>query len=328
MRVLVPVLMLVCASCSAEPRPPSPASSSAAATTGAASTKVYQNDPVPLASSSAPPAPAPDPAVVAQIVAPPGLEKDAKVPFVLFLHGLGGTGKSFASALGVEKLAAEKKFFWASPDGTMDKKQRRFWNASTACCDFDATGVDHVAALGAFIREARRTPGVDPARVFVIGFSNGAFMAHRLGCEVPGIAGIVSVAGAIGEGDPPCAPKRPVAVLEIHGDADKAVRFDGGHVLDMTEVPVHRSVEETMGVWIAADHCTGGAEEKGSLDLMPGLAGAETRDLRYAGCQAPVALWRVTGGDHFIATSRAALDRVFAFLAELPNNTDSSASAP
>lgn len=283
-----------------------------------ASVKIYRNDPAPLASSAAP-EPPPDPAVAAQIVAPAGAEKDKRYPFVLFLHGLGGTGKSFATALGVEKLAADKKFFWAAPDGAMDKKQRRFWNASTACCDFDRTGVDHVAALGAFVREARRNPGVDPGRVFVIGFSNGGFMAHRLGCAVPGITGIVSVAGAIGEGDGPCAAPQPVAVLEIHGDADKAVRFEGGHVLDMAEAQPHRSTEDTLGVWMAVDRCTGAAEEKGKLDLMAGLPGPETRDLRYPGCGAPVALWRVVGGDHFIATSRAALDQIWTFLSEVPS---------
>jgi polyhydroxybutyrate depolymerase len=315
MRAFVMGLLLSVAACSGDTPGRTPSrSSSAAATSAVASVRVYENPPVPPSASArvvedGPP----DPAIAAQINAPPGIDASTRYPFVLFLHGLGGTGKSFAAALGVEKLAASKKFFWASPDGSLDKRQRRFWSATTGCCDFDHTGVDHVASLGAMIRQARRTPGIDPARVYVIGFSNGAFMAHRLGCDVPGIAGIVSVAGAAPtEGT--CAPDTPVAALEIHGDADKSVRYEGGHVLDMAEVPVHRSVDDTMGVWMAANRCREPLAEKGHLDLMPGLPGAETVDLRFGGCRAPVALWRVVGGDHFIATSRAALEQMWSFL--------------
>lgn len=321
MRALAPLLLLVFSGCSAENGGPARTSASSASPIASARATGSAAPAAPSASATAVPSP-PDPAIVAQIHAPPGIDPAARYPFVLFLHGLGGTGRSFATALGVEKLAADKKFFWASPDGTIDRKQRRFWNAGEGCCDFDRLGADHVASLGAMIAEARRTPGIDPAKVYVIGFSNGAFMAHKLACRVPGIAGIVSVAGAApSESDGPCAPSAPVAVLEIHGDADKAVRFEGGHVLDMKDVPTHRGAEDTTRVWSVADGCTGTLEEKGQLDLMSGLPGSETRDLRYPGCRAPVALWRVVGGDHFIATSRPALEHMWTFLtsAALPS---------
>ncbi|MFO0619625.1 MAG: PHB depolymerase family esterase [Polyangiaceae bacterium] len=330
MRALVALLTLALLACSGETARRTPArSSSASARIAAAS--VASEEPAPTlssasSSSSPPPAldPEPlDPAIAGQIHAPPAIDAGARYPFVLFLHGLGGTGRSFAAGLGVEKLAAAKQFFWAAPDGAMDKKKRLFWSATAGCCDFDHTGVDHVASLGALIRQARRTPGIDPGRVFVIGFSNGAFMAHRLGCSVPGIAGIVSVAGAAPtEGT--CAPEAPVVVLEIHGDADKAVRFEGGHVLDLSDVPEHRSVEGTMGVWATANGCSGPMKEEGQLDLMAGLGGAETRDLRFPKCRAPVALWRVVGGDHFVATSRSALDQIWAFLASASTATSKS----
>jgi polyhydroxybutyrate depolymerase len=236
-------------------------------------------------------------------------------PFLLVLHGLGGAGASFASGLGIDRLARDERFVYAAPDGALDAKGRRFWNASRACCDFDRRGTDHVGSLGALIARAKELPSVDPSRIYVLGFSNGAFMAHRLACSVPGIAAIVSVAGAgPTDGDPPCKPGQPVAVLEVHGDADKAVRFDGGHVLDMRDVPAHPSAERSIGAWAKLDGCGDSPKEEGRLDLTPALAGAETRELRYAGCKAPVELWRVEGGDHFAAADSGAVLALWSFL--------------
>ena len=66
---------------------------------------------------------------------------------------------------------------------------------------------------------------IDPARVFVTGFSNGGMLAYRLACESDRFAAIAPVGATlvIECGDPP-----PVSVLEIHGDADRAVPLGGG----------------------------------------------------------------------------------------------------
>jgi polyhydroxybutyrate depolymerase len=43
-----------------------------------------------------------------------------------------------------------------------------------------------VAYLGAVIDDVAAHYTVDPKRFFVIGHSNGGFMAHRLACEIGG----------------------------------------------------------------------------------------------------------------------------------------------
>jgi poly(3-hydroxybutyrate) depolymerase len=103
-------------------------------------------------------------------------------------------------------------------------------------------------------------------------------------------------------------------VLEIHGDKDSAVSFEGGHVLKMADMPLHRSAMDTVRLWSHIDACSSGPVERERLDIMPNLDGDETIDLRFSGCKAPVALWRVTGGDHFIAVSHKAFDAIWTYL--------------
>jgi polyhydroxybutyrate depolymerase len=235
-----------------------------------------------------------------------------RLPFVLWLHGLGSSGAELTRGLGVRALANERHFAYAAPDGAIDSKQRHFWNASPACCNFDSSTVDHVAELGKLVAAARQHPSVDPARIYVVGFSNGGFMAHRLACDVPGITAIASIAGAGPNAS--CAPKAPVAILQVHGDADDAVRYAGGRVLGNTTLEAHPSALDTVRGWAKRNGCQGEPKTPGTLDLQEKLTGPETVISAFVGCTRPVELWTVRGGNHFVASSHHGLGTVLAFL--------------
>jgi polyhydroxybutyrate depolymerase len=70
--------------------------------------------------------------------------------------------------------------------------------------------------------------GIPRGRVFATGLSAGGFMATRLGCQrADVVSAIAPVAGTLASGYP-CAPSQPVSVLEVHGNADPVVPFNGG----------------------------------------------------------------------------------------------------
>lgn len=296
--------------------------SAASPTTGAASASSKATAAGSTPSPLDPFAPPPDggSAVAASIgstgvIVPKSLGAGQRGPFVLFLHGLGASGSTLAKALGVAALSDKKRFAWAAPDGPTNRRGQRFWNASKACCDFDGAATDHVAELGAVLAAARTNPSVDPKRVFVVGYSNGGFMAHRLACTTAGIAGIVSIAGAgPADADPPCKPAAPVAVLQIHGDADDVVRYGGGRALSRADLAPHPSAIDTVTGWAKRDGCGAAPAAAGTLDLEKKLEGDETTVQRFAGCRKPVELWSVQGGSHFVAQSEAALDAALSFL--------------
>lgn len=235
-------------------------------------------------------------------------------PFVIFLHGLGGSGKSMADGLKVPALAARHRFAWAAPDGDLNGQKQRFWNASKACCNFDGSSVSHVDRIRALIAAASKHPNVDPKRVYVVGFSNGAFMAHRLACEVQGIAAIASIAGAGPAEGESCAPWGPVAVLQVHGDADPTIRYEGGRALSRADLPKHPSALQTVQSWATREACRSGPAVAGTADLEDALEGAETTIQRWGGCSRPVELWTVKGGNHFVAMGPRAQDQIFSFL--------------
>lgn len=222
--------------------------------------------------------------------------------------------------LGLKEFGRRHRVFVVAPDGSKDSKGRRFWNASPACCDFDGRGVDDVGRLAALIDAWRGRPDVDAKRIYVVGHSNGGFMAHRLACELADrIAAVASVGGAGPSEGQRCAPAAPIAVLEVHGDADDIVRYDGGTVFDQGGAARFPSARETLSAWAQRLGCSGTAESGQAVDLDPRLDGAETQVEAFTHCaRGAVALWTAHGGNHFVGTRPTALERIWTFLEAHP----------
>ena len=239
-------------------------------------------------------------------------------PLLLFLHGLGGSGAEAVANPVLRALAERGGMVLVAPDGALDRQGRRFWNAGPACCNFDGKAVNDVARLEALINQWLERPEIDPARVYVVGFSNGGFMAHRLACFMDDrLAAVVSISGAGRAREEACSPVSPIAVVEVHGDADPIVRYEGGRVFNDRALDPHPSAPETFHDWAARLGCTG-APKVSEVDLDPRLPGAETRIESYPDCPGGATeLWTVHGGGHQLMTP-ALLARIGDFLAAHP----------
>jgi polyhydroxybutyrate depolymerase len=176
---------------------------------------------------------------------PAGLTGTA--PLVMMLHGGFGSGAQAERAYGWDGAADEGRFLVAYPDGVA-----KAWNAGT-CCGFPMRrGVDDVGFLGALLDHLVATEGADPDRLYVAGMSNGAMMAYRLACELPGkLAAIGPVAGTMTVG---CETGAPTSVLHIHGLDDRNVRYEGG-VGEGFAHDVRPSVPATVARWRQIDQC-------------------------------------------------------------------------
>ncbi len=234
---------------------------------------------------------------------PAHIDPDKRYPLVIALHGLGSEGVGIERYFRVDRMVDEMGFLAAFPDGTEGGplgRRQRFWNATDVCCDFYHSGVDDVAYLDDVISDMSARFPVDPRRVFLVGHSNGGYMAYRFACDrASRVAAIVSSAGAMWSDASRCKPTDPVAVLQIHGTNDAIVTYEGGPLRESSTIL--KSAHATVADWTLFDRCAPDADRsRPALDLVSDeqpSVGAETTIEKWDGCRG-VELWTVRGGPH------------------------------
>jgi polyhydroxybutyrate depolymerase len=231
---------------------------------------------------------------------PPAYDPAEPLPLVVALHGYTATGAILEATFQLTPLADELGFFYVTPDGNTDILGNPYWNATGACCDLFNTNVDDSSYLRALIEEIKDVLTVDRRRVYVVGHSNGGFMAYRMACDhADTIAAVASLAGATFLNPAACSRTEPVHVLQIHGTADTTIEYDGGQVVFFMD-PYPGAVQ-TVQTWATYDGCALVSSGGPNLDLDSGLPGAETTVSRYTTACAPggsAELWTIAGGQH------------------------------
>lgn len=160
--------------------------------------------------------------------APGGVDPDTPAALVVVLHGGGGNGKHAMKSTRFNELADEKKFLVVYPNGTgLNRNALLTWNAGGCCKYAMDNNVDDAGFMRALVADVSAKYSVDPARVYVAGFSNGAMMAYRLACEASDLfAAAAPVAGILYVDT--CEPSRPIPLIIFHGTKDENVPYNGG----------------------------------------------------------------------------------------------------
>lgn len=237
----------------------------------------------------------------AQVMIPSDYTTTTRYPLIIVLHGFGATGTIQAAYLGLDARVDAKQYILVVPEGTPNASGRQFWNATPACCarSQEELQVDDVAYIRSLITEAAATYSIDPARIGLMGHSNGGFMALRMACEASDlVTSVVSLAGSTFADDASCAPTtHPVSILTMHGDADETIRYDGGEIFSNA----YPSAAETIRRFAAHAGCdTSNPTMAPNIDVSEGVAGADTTVLQYNGCPAGVDVnfWTLVGSPH------------------------------
>jgi polyhydroxybutyrate depolymerase len=252
-----------------------------------------------------------------RLYVPSTYDPAGQAPLVVLLHGYGSNAVEAETYFQLTAESDRRGFLYAAPDGTVNAEGEQFWNATEACCDFRRTGVDDAGYLRRLIDAVGSSYEVDTARVYVVGHSNGGFMAHRMACEHAGaITAIVSLAGAAPNDESQCTPERPVSVLQIHGTGDTVIPYGGGANFG-NPFP---SVATTLAMWRRLDGCTDQAGDAvPPRDLDSAVPGPETTVTTYAGgCRdgTRVALWSIEDGSHVPALTGEFTPALMDFLYE------------
>lgn len=232
---------------------------------------------------------------------PPGYDESKPAPLLLVLHGYALEAKVQSLYFGLDAVTDPRGMLYVAPDGTKNDEGKAFWNATSACCAPPDSDVDDSAYLAAVIEQVRSDYAIDDRRIFVLGHSNGGFMAYRLACDHADlIAGIVSLEGAMAEDPWRCDPSEPVSVVEIHGTADTVIRYEGGRNDDADpDSPVYPSAEQSVAAWAEFNGCDAPvAPSPPSRDIQKGKPAATVT--AYGGCAdgTAVELWTQPDGVH------------------------------
>jgi polyhydroxybutyrate depolymerase len=255
------------------------------------------------------------------LVLPNNYQPGTPAPLIIGLHGYTAESPYAQSYFELGKVADEKGILTVYPSGSKDSNGYLFWNATPACCNFDSNTVDDEAYLLSIIDAVSKDHAVDPARIYIVGHSNGGFMAHRMACnQSDRIAAIVSLAGATYSNPKSCKPTSPVSVLQIHGTNDAVISYTGGYLFSSA----YPSARKTIDLWGKLNKC--GKKPYRvlpKLDLDRKLPGAETTVLRYKGCKTGAAseLWTINKGQHSPELSESFAQSVITFLLKHPKQS-------
>jgi polyhydroxybutyrate depolymerase len=196
------------------------------------------------------------------LLATPQAPSNAPRPLVIVLHG---HAASAATVFGKDRvngpmqqwltIADREQVLVLAPDGVKGSDDKRGWND----CRADASTnphTDDVGFINALIDTAVIEHHADPARVYVIGTSNGGGMAYRLGVELaPRLAALAAVA-ALWPANSLCpAPAQALPLMVVHGTADKITPYAGGEVghFLLKGRGSAISVEDTLALWRRLD---------------------------------------------------------------------------
>jgi polyhydroxybutyrate depolymerase len=167
-------------------------------------------------------------------------------PLVVVLHGYSGSAEQAERAYGWDKLADSGKFVVAYPDGLS-----RAWNVDgEGCCGRPGReGLDDVAFVSAAVADITRNVGINPAKVYATGMSNGGIMSYTLACTTDIFSAIGPVAGIQLNA---CRSPHPTSVMHIHGTADRLVPYGGGPGFSVINGP---PVANVNAFWRNVDQC-------------------------------------------------------------------------
>ena len=214
-------------------------------------------------------------------------------PLLLLLHGIGSNASQTIAFFGVSQIASQAGYLVLAPEGTIDSANRRFWNATSRCCDFDNTGVDDVGYLSNLIDEAIEKYAVDPDQIYIMGLSNGGFMAHRLACDHGDkIRAIVSFNGGTTISAASCAPEHPVYLFHVHSTADTTVPY--------TASLLAPSARDAVTRWADWNQCDPAPRSAPNINATATIPGNETTVEVWENCMegGGVEFWSLQGAAH------------------------------
>ncbi|MGI9586242.1 MAG: alpha/beta hydrolase family esterase [Acidimicrobiia bacterium] len=157
---------------------------------------------------------------------PSSYDGSSPMPLMVVFHGMTMTARDQESESALPAFGEEHGFISVFPEGQGDP-QRWLFDLESDQIDITMNNPDmrfFEDLLDKLIAELN----IDTDRIYVVGFSNGGWVASAVACTLPDrIAAAAPVAGITDFGED-CARSVPVPVITFHGTSDTYEPFGGG----------------------------------------------------------------------------------------------------
>jgi polyhydroxybutyrate depolymerase len=203
------------------------------------------------------------------LVVPEGYAPTEPYPLVVVLHGGGGNAAGARNQTDLEKVAQGRAIF-VYPDAVGGN-----WNLEA-----ETRSNGDVALFDAILLGAHNELCIDSRRVFLTGFSNGAYMANQLACKrgerVRGVVthaggGPFEMAGTYDSTGHLVCPGKAVASLVVHGASDGTVApGEGQKSLDHWSY-ANRCATRSVASWVPPCVALQGCFQPVGLCQIPNL---------------------------------------------------------
>lgn len=176
-------------------------------------------------------------------------ERNEPVPLLFVLHGFGDNIDNFSN-IGFHRIADTANFIVVYPEALPDPLLfSNAWHSGAALLGsiaFNNT-VNDVGFLRSLMDTMETKYQIDASRIYFTGFSFGAFMSNRMGCEASDrVAAIATVSGTIGSALN-CQPGVDLPVLHFHGTQDPTISYHNN--------PYGKSAVPNVAYWAANAGC-------------------------------------------------------------------------
>lgn len=169
---------------------------------------------------------------------------------VVTLHGMGDNATNFKN-IGFNYIADTANIIVLVPDALVDGLTgMTAWNSQAGIGGvyYPSADVNDIGFINAMVDSTQAQYAVNPAKIYVCGFSMGGFMTQKLALlSNEKFAAFASIAGTIGSGIEIPSAVRPLPMAHFHGTEDATVGYDTN--------TFGSNVKELIDYWVANNEC-------------------------------------------------------------------------
>jgi polyhydroxybutyrate depolymerase len=223
------------------------------------------------------------------VYTPSNYDGNEPLPLLFCFHGFTSNANLLMTYSRFNSLAESENFIAIYPQGLLFNGSTH-WNVGGFTL---GSNVDDVGFVNLLLDELIAEYNIDETRVYSTGMSNGGYMSFLLACQMSDrITAVASVTGSMTpQTYDACNPQRIVPVLQVHGNADGTVPYNGAFW--------SKSINEVISYWSRHNNCDEEADLYNINDsnLTDGSTVEQFVYDQGTNCTS-VIHFKVNGGDH------------------------------